>query len=224
MSNDYFQFKQFTIWQHRCGMKVGTDGTLLGAWARGGRRVLDVGTGTGLIALLMAQRYPEAQVVGIDIDVAAVADAVGNVAASPFAGRVTIEAADVRNYQGGPFDAIVSNPPFFVNSLESADSQRNLARHAVTLTFADLMGHAWRLLTDEGELSVVIPAECRSRLEGEAALQGFFKVREWAVRTTLRKPPRRYLLAFRKHSARLDRGEGVIGSEWYVELTKDFYL
>jgi len=224
MATDYFRFKQFTVRQERCGMKVGTDGTLLGAWARGGKRVLDVGTGTGLISLMMAQRFCEAEVTGIDIDAEATMQATGNVAASPFATRIRIEQADVRSYEGRAFDAIVCNPPFFVSSMESPDARRTMARHAQTLNYAELMRHAWRLLADDGELSVVIPADCKSRLETEAVLTGFFKVREWAVRTTLRKQPRRCLLAFRKHSAALEKGEITIGTENYVELTKNFYL
>ena len=224
MATDYFRFKQFTVRQERCGMKVGTDGTLLGAWARGGKRVLDVGTGTGLIALMMAQRFCEAEVTGIDIDAEATMQATGNVAASPFATRIRIEQADVRSYEGRAFDAIVCNPPFFVSSMESPDARRTMARHAQTLNYAELMRHAWRLLADDGELSVVIPSDCKSRLETEAVLTGFFKVREWAVRTTPRKQPRRCLLAFRKHSAAPEKGEITIGTENYVELTKNFYL
>lgn len=224
MANDYFRFKQFTVSQTRCAMKVGTDGTLLGAWARGGRRVLDIGTGTGLIALMMAQRFSSAQVLGIDIDPDAVFQAKANAASSPFAERVSIEHTDVKCLFAQPFDAIVCNPPYFVDSLECLDSQRTLARHAATLSYADLMANAWRLLTDDGELSVVIPFDCKARLEAEAVIQGFFKVREWAVKTTPHKMPRRYLLSFGKHAGELDRGEGVIGSQWYNELTKDFYL
>lgn len=228
MANDYFQFQQFTVHQERCGMKVGTDGTLLGAWANGGATVLDIGMGTGLIALMMAQRFPEARIVGIDIDADAVAQARENVAASPFR-NVDIMEADARHYAPSTFDAIVCNPPYFEDSLESPDNQRTLARHAVSLGYRDLMEAAWRLLADDGELSMVIPFDCKARIESEAALRGFFKSRECAVRTTPRKQPRRYLLAFRKHPVELERSEGVIEtatnvrSEWYQQLTKDFY-
>lgn len=224
MANDYFRFKQFTVSQARCAMKVGTDGTLLGAWARGGQRVLDIGTGTGLIALMMAQRFSSAHVTGIDINPDAVLQAKANVTLSPFADRISIEQADVKHFQAQPFDAIVSNPPFFVDSLESPDEQRTLARHASSLSYAALMAAAWQLLTDEGELSVIIPFDCKARLEAEVMVQGFFKVREWAVKTTPQKMPRRFLMAFRKHPGVLDIGEGTIGSAWYHELTKDFYL
>lgn len=223
MSNDFFSFRQFTIRQHACAMKVGTDGTLLGAWAHGGKRILDVGTGTGLIALMMAQRFADAHVVGIDIDTDAVGQAQYNVEHSPFADRVDIVQADVDGWQG-TYDAIVCNPPFFENALVSPDAQRTMARHTDTLPYGVLMAAARRLLSDEGELSLIIPFDCKDRLESEAFLEGLFKHREWGVRTKPTKAVRRYLLSFTKHARGLDRGEGVIGSEWYVELTKIFYL
>ena len=97
MSNSYFRFKQFVVRQERCAMKVGTDGTLLGAWAQGGKKILDIGTGTGLIALMMAQRYPQALVTAIDIDAEAVEQAQENVMASPFADRINVILGDIRN-------------------------------------------------------------------------------------------------------------------------------
>jgi len=247
MSNDYFRFKQFTVRQSRVAMKVGTDGTLLGAWARGGEHILDIGTGTGLIALMMAQRFPLAHVIGIDIDADAATQARENVTASPFASRITIVEADIRTILPSthhlssithhpsptthhPFDAIVCNPPFFVDALESPDTQRTLARHASSLLYADLMAAVTRLLADDGEFSLVIPFDCRARLEQEATLAGLFKSRECAVKTTPRKAPRRYLLAFRKHQCELQRSEEVLElspgerSTWYQALTNDFYL
>ena len=230
MANDYFQFRNFTVHQSRCAMKVGTDGTLLGAWARGGKAVLDIGTGTGLVALMMAQRFPASRVVGIDIDSEAVGQAVENAVASPFAERVSIVEADARVFSAVPFNAVVCNPPYFVDSLECPDKQRTLARHTSALTYGELMSATRRLLADDGELSLVIPFDCKSRLELEAMLAGFFKVRECAVKTTPRKQPRRYLLAFRKHPCEPELSEGIIEvqpgirSAWYQELTKDFYL
>ena len=209
-------------------MKVGTDGTLLGAWARGGQYVLDAGTGTGLIALMMAQRYPEAQVLGIDIDPDAVEQAQENVAYSPFASRISIARQDLRALEGR-FDAIVSNPPYFHDSLKSPDLQRTLARHTSELTYRQLMGAAFRLLDEKGEFSLIIPFDCKSLLEAEATLAGFFKCRECAVKTTPRKAPRRYLLSFAKHApACIETTEGVIElqpnlrSQWYQELMHEF--
>lgn len=240
-------------------MKVGTDGTLLGAWARGGQTVLDIGTGTGLIALMMAQRFPQSQVTSIDIDAAAVEQARENVAASPFADRIAVLHADIRTANhtkdqalsvnndtvGQPpcakydtvgqtpcakYDAIVVNPPYFNDSLTCPDDQRTTARHTTTLTYRELMAAVGRLLADDGELSVVIPFDCKAQLESEASLAGLSKTRECSVRTTPRKAPRRYLLAFRKHPAELEVTEGVLEtapgerSVWYHELTKEFYL
>lgn len=230
MANDYFTFKAFTIRQSRCGMKVGTDGTLLGAWARGGSRILDVGTGTGLIALMMAQRFPDASIVGIDIDGQAVSQAAENVAASPFAPRVIVRQQDVAALpspgqdDAEEYDAIVSNPPYFTDSLRSPDSQRTLARHDDTLSYRTLATSAWRLLAEDGELSVVVPADQKGRMEAEAVLAGFFKSRDCSVKTSPRKPAKRCLLAFRKHPCALERTELTIGSDDYHELTKDFYI
>ena len=145
-----FKFKHFEIHQDRCAMKVGTDGVLLGAWALGGKRILDIGSGTGLISLMMAQRYPEAQVVGIDLDAEACAEARENVAASPFADRVNIVDCRLQDYESlEKFDAIVSNPPFFLNSLKNPDSKRSMARHADSLPFRELFRGVKLLLSDD---------------------------------------------------------------------------
>ena len=235
MSNDYFQFRQFVVHQQRCAMKVGTDGTLLGAWAAapsGQCRILDIGTGTGLIALMMAQRYPEAEVTGIDIDEDAVTQAVENVSLSPFSERVRIYRQDIVNFTDIiGFDAIVSNPPYFVDSLACPDDQRTIARHAVSLTYEQLMHQAYLLLKDEGCFSVVVPSDCRAKIEAAACLEGFFTTRVCLIKTTPRKQPKRQLIEFQKHPvSELDISEGVIEvfpnvrSEWYQQLTKEFYI
>lgn len=235
MSNDYFQFRQFVVHQQRCAMKVGTDGTLLGAWAAapsGQCRILDIGTGTGLIALMMAQRYPEAEVTGIDIDEDAVTQAVENVSLSPFSERVRIYRQNIVNFTDTiGFDAIVSNPPYFIDSLACPDDQRTIARHAVSLTYEQLMYQAYRLLKDEGRFSVVVPSDCRAKIEAAACLEGFFTTRVCLIKTTPRKQPKRQLIEFQKHPvSELDISEGVIEvspnvrSEWYQQLTKEFYI
>lgn len=233
-----FQFQRFTIHQDQCAMKVGTDGVLLGAWAQGGERVLDIGTGTGVIALMMAQRYAEAHVVAVDIDEAAVRQARQNVDASPFGDRVEVVLSSIQDYATScslsfgegrgevpaHFDSIVCNPPFFVDSLKAPDQQRSLARHADTLPFAELMRSAYRLLSDDGELSLVIPFDYRRRLDDEAFLCGFFPSRVCAVRTKSTKPVRRYLLAYRKRPCPCLHDELTIGDARYQQLTRDFYL
>jgi len=226
-----FRFKRFEVRQDRCAMKVGTDGTLLGAWAHGGQRILDIGTGTGLIALMMAQRFPASHVVAVDIDAACVAQATQNVGASPF-GNIQVMEGDICTLQlpMADYDAIVVNPPYFVDSLTCPDGQRTTARHTTMLTYRQLMETSARWLSEKGELSVVIPFDCKGRLETEAVLAGLHKVRECAVRTTPRKSPRRYLLAFSHHAAPLEQEEVVlesapgVRSNWYQQMTKDFYL
>ena len=233
-----FQFQRFTIHQDQCAMKVGTDGVLLGAWAQGGERVLDIGTGTGVIALMMAQRYAEAHVVAVDIDEAAVRQARQNADASPFGDRVEVVLSSIQDYATScslsfgegrgevpaHFDSIVCNPPFFVDSLKAPDQQRSLARHADTLPFAELMRSAYRLLSDDGELSLVIPFDYRRCLDDEAFLCGFFPSRVCAVRTKSTKPVRRYLLAYRKRPCPCHHDELTIGDARYQQLTRDFYL
>ena len=216
-------------------MKVGTDGVLLGAWATGGSSILDVGTGTGIIALMLAQRCPQARVTALDIDEGAVRQALHNVAQSPFADRIEVLQDSVQEFDGAnktnrangtnrTYDSIVSNPPFFIDSLNAPDRQRNIARHAETLTYGQLMQAAWRLLADEGELSVVVPFDYRQRMEDEATFVGFFPSRVCAVRTSAAKPAKRFLLAFRKHPCPCERTEMTLGDEAYTLLTKDFYL
>ena len=216
-------------------MKVGTDGVLLGAWSTGGARILDVGTGTGIIAMMMAQRYPQARVTALDIDEGAVRQASYNVAQSPFSDRIRVLQESVQEHavqseksgnagQSGFYDAIVSNPPFFIDSLNAPDRQRNIARHAETLTYGQLMQAAWRLLADGGELSVVVPFDYRQRMEDEATFVGFFPSRVCAFRTSVQKPAKRFLLAFRKHPCPCERTEMTLGDEAYTLLTGEFYL
>ena len=235
MANGYFQFKQFTIHQEHCAMKVGTDGTLLGAWALAPDakcRILDVGTGTGLIALMMAQRYLKASVTAIDIDKIAVRQAKENVLASPFAERISVFEADVQTFENTElFDSIVCNPPFFEDSLTCPDPQRTEARHTVTLGYRQLMEAAFRLLKADGRFSVIIPSDCRQRLESEAHLRGFFVSRICSVQTTPTKAPKRYMIELSKHPVNeivITNGaiesSPQIRSDWYRELTKDFYI
>ena len=235
MGKNSFQFKQFTINQDRCAMKVGTDGTLLGAWANapmGPCRILDIGTGTGLVALMMAQRFPESQVVGIDIDRDATIQAMENVDASPYSERITIINEDATKIDDKEvFDAIVCNPPYFVDSLTCPESQRTLARHTVTLTYEQLMKTAYKLLNNNGIFSIIIPTENNDAIESAAALAGFIISRICMIKTTPNKLPKRQLMEFRKN--RIDNFEFIEEvleiihnqrSEWYHELTKDFYI
>lgn len=193
-------------------MKVGTDGVLLGAWAEVGptdRRILDIGTATGLIALMMAQRAPEARIMGIDlIDVA---EARANADASAWGDRLHFEQCAVQEFAADePFDLILSNPPFFVDSLTCPDAGRTTARHAVTLPYDDLCAAAVRLLAPDGRFALILPASeterwlatCRDRLR---------LVRRTDVRTTPRRAPKRVLLeCVRADAAAPDQPETTV--------------
>lgn len=227
-----FRFKQFEIEQDRCAMKVGTDGVLLGAWAQGGRRILDIGSGTGLISLMMAQRFPEAEVVGIDMDADACGQARENVMASPFRDRVEIECCRLQDFgEAGVFDAIVSNPPFFVDSLKNPDSKRTMARHTDSLPFRDLFAGVKRLLSDDGIFSAIVPVEVVEQFVAESCILGFYLIRKCGVKTVERKQPKRFMLSFAKHriSPYEEHVETMMDSqgnrsEWYRKITEEFYL
>ena len=213
-------------------MKVGTDGVLLGAWAQGGRRILDIGSGTGLISLMMAQRFPEAEVVGIDMDADACGQARENVMASPFRDRVEIECCRLQDFgEAGVFDAIVSNPPFFVDSLKNPDSKRTMARHTDSLPFRDLFAGVKRLLSDDGIFSTIVPVEVVEQFVAESCILGFYLIRKCGVKTVERKQPKRFMLSFAKHriSPYEEHVETMMDSqgnrsEWYRKITEEFYL
>lgn len=235
MANDYFKFKHFIVHQQRCAMKVGTDGTLLGAWAQapdGSCRILDIGTGTGLIALMMAQRFPQSFVCGIDIDAGAVAQALENVMNSPFSNRIIIRELDITQFEDADgFEAIVCNPPYFENALICPDEHRTSARHMVNLSYKKLIQSSYKLLKPDGFFSVVIPCESRQELEICARMQGLFVSRVCLVKTTPKKAPKRQLIEFRKLPVNeIYTSEEVLESLpnersfWYQQLTQDFYI
>lgn len=232
MANSEFTFKQFTIKQDRCAMKVGTDGVLLGAWADGGHNILDIGTGTALIALMMAQRFKEAHITAIEIDGEASRQARENVEASPFANRVEVLHTALQDFVPGcQYDCIVTNPPYFTDSLKNPDSQRAAARHTDALPYRDLFGCIANLLAPDGTFSAIIPTDCLDRFTAEAYLSGLSPIRRCAIKTTTHRPPKRQLVAFAHNpSASIDIQEAALQtndgnrSEWYSKLTEDFYI
>ena len=219
-----FRFKQFVIRQDRCPMKVGTDGVLLGAWVAvrpSDKRILDVGTGTGLIALMLAQRTegirdPAAgagslpggvHVTGVDVE--DVAQARENADASPWGGRVAFEQCPVQEFAPPHrFDLIVSNPPFFVDSLTCPDEGRTTARHAVRLPFGELRDAVVRLLADGGRFAVILPVDEAARFIG--VCRGYLSlIRRTDVRTTPRRPVKRVLMEFVRAGGGLPVPDGV---------------
>ncbi len=231
MGNDYFQFKQFTVRHDLCAMKVGTDGVLLGAVAEGGDNILDIGTGTGLVAIMMAQRFPDAMVTGIDIDRAAVAQATANTELSPFADRIKTLQADFATFTTEErYNSIVCNPPFFDESLECPDQQRNMARHTSSLPFPTLIGKAAQLLTDNGVMTLIIPADRLQRIESESAYASLFITKRLFIRTVECKQPKRVILFLTKRQPvePITQTECLMEngarSKWYSTVCRDFYL
>lgn len=234
MANPYFQFKQFVVWHDKCGMKVGTDGVLLGAWApvANARRILDVGTGTGLVALMTAQRSPaDARIVALEIDEAAALQAQENVLRSPWKERIEVVRADFRHYRTeGKFDAIVSNPPYFVDSLACPDRQRSTARHTQTLTYSELTAGAAALLSDRGVFTVVLPTDVEAHVKELALRNGLHAIRQLDVITKPGGEPKRTLIAFSFHQQEchterlLTEHSRHQYSPEYIALTREYYL
>ena len=220
-----FRFKQFFIEDSQCAMKVGTDGVLLGAWAPTGTRILDVGTGSGLIARMLMQRCPEAEVEGIDIDEAAVEQAREN--------GVKAFVSSLQEWQG-KYDLIVSNPPYFQNSLKNPDKGRQTARHTDTLSYEELIKHSARLLTEDGQLALILPAGAENEIRQLAGAEGFFLTRVTRVYSKESKPARRVLMSFSRDNGitehRYTEDTLVLEDEKggrslpYQTLCRDFYL
>lgn len=233
MPNPYFAFKQFTVYHDRCAMKVGTDGVLLGAWAdvSSSKNVLDIGTGTGLISLMIAQRSDASSIVAIDIDDGAVGQAKENVAASAWNERITVLNQDICIYRPLEcFDTIVSNPPFFIDSLKCPDGQRNAARHTDTLSMNSLLKKGKELLADNGKFSIIIPYEQSMDVIRLAKGEGLYPSRHTKVVTRLGLSPKRSLLEFRKTEGECREDvltielERHVYTDEYMALTKAFYL
>ncbi len=233
--SDHFQFKSFTIQQHRCAMKVGTDAILLGAWATAANRaaILDVGTGTGVVALMLAQRFPNAVVEAVEIDKPASCQAAENFAASPWNDRLSVTHAAVQEFPfARRFGLIVCNPPYFHDSLKPDNHARRTARHDGSLSSGELAGAANRLLAQDGRLSVILPADHRDAFVIEAGSQGLYCVRQRLVHPTPKHPPKRILLEFSTDSSSpvVEERSMIIEltrhqySREYIDLAKSFLL
>ena len=232
-----FRFKQFTIQDSVCAMKVGTDGVILGAWAdlqspAASPRILDIGTGSGLIAIMLAQRFADARIDAIDIDADAITQTRENISLCPFNGRIEAWQTDLADMDDEPrYDLIVSNPPFYQEHTSCPDNQRDAARHTTSLPFDTLLHKASTLLRDGGTFCVIVPTSAATGLIGSSALHSLYLSRRTDIHTTVRKPAKRTLLAFthdRNADTRFDKlylrdAANAISAE-YQALTHDFYL
>lgn len=236
MKKSGFQFKQFSVYQDRCAMKVGTDGVLLGAWVNvdNAKNTLDIGTGTGLIALMMAQRSVSSLITAIEIDSEAACQATENVLNSPWKDRIEVVNADLLDFNCSKrYDVIVSNPPYFSQSLPSPNKQRTLARHNDHLTYSALIQKVATLLSENGRFSVIIPYDHKDEFIQLASQSRLYLQRIVAVKTTPTSVFRRVLLEFsfvesiveqlKVEELLIERERHQYSTE-YINLTKDFYL
>ncbi|CBG89265.1 tRNA(1)(Val) (adenine(37)-N(6))-methyltransferase TrmN [Citrobacter rodentium] len=231
-----FTFKQFFVAHDRCAMKVGTDGILLGAWApvAGVKRILDIGTGSGLLALMLAQRTDKSVIIdAVELDDEAAAQAQENVAGSPWADRVSVYTGAIQHWaarQTGKFDLIISNPPYYAQGVECATPQREQARYTTSLDHPTLLATAAELITEEGFLCVVLPEQSGGAFTQQASEMGWHLRLRTDVAETEARLPHRVLLAFspKKGECFSDRvvirGPDQRYSESYTALTQAFYL
>jgi tRNA1Val (adenine37-N6)-methyltransferase len=234
--NNYFQFKQFRIIQERSAMKVGMDGVLLGAWAdpSAAERILDIGTGTGLIALMMAQKNSWAQIDAIEVDPEAFNEAVLNCQQSSWNSRINLELCSFQEYAervAQKYDLIVSNPPFFSNGVKAPLENRAQARHSDSLPLNVLISGAAGLLQEKGRIALVLPIESLQEIESLAQSNGLFLSRLCRVKPNPVKPEFRILIELTNRQNSLQEENLMIEFEKhhdytpvYKELTRDFYL
>jgi tRNA1Val (adenine37-N6)-methyltransferase len=231
-----FQFKQFSIQQDKCAMKVGTDGVLLGAWAPVDHRpfsILDIGAGTGVIALMLAQRSHAEQIDALEIDEDAYEQAVDNFENSPWGDRLFCYHAGLDEFMDEPedeYDLIISNPPFYTDGYFSGDEQRDKARFTESLPFEDLVEASALLLSEDGVLAVIIPFKEEDKFIALAKEDELYPFKITRVKGTPTTEVKRSLIAFSRDKKEVAIDELTIEMERhdytdeYTELTKDFYL
>jgi len=230
-----FDFKRFSINDFHCAMKVGTDGVLIGAWTNisdaAPRSVLDLGAGSGIISLMIAQRYPDVRVTAVEIDPGATEDCAANFRSSPFASRLTAVCSPAETFEPEIAPGlIVSNPPFFTNGMLSPSDTRRQARHQQAFGPKAAIAIAARLLADNGSLAMITPADDEDDLVFEAQLHRLNLQRLCKVSTVESRPATRLLWQFSRCDCRPEITQLTIkkaGGGYtpaFASLTRDFYL
>lgn len=231
-----FSFKQFTVHQQHCAMKVCTDACLFGAWAAAKaasmpiKNVLDIGTGTGLLSLMLAQKL-EGNFHAVEINEKAAAQAAENFSESPWNQHLQVFHSDILAYNPSvAYDMIITNPPFFESDLRSADKEKNAAKHDTTLLLQELLAWIARHLTNAGVAAILIPAHRIDYLNKIARQEGLWIIEKMMVRQTPTHAFFRAMLLLSKKEGKMDEGEMFIHNDAreysaeFVELLKDYYL
>ncbi len=216
MANSWFQFQEFRVEQDRCAMKISTDAVLLGALAtsESPRKILDIGTGTGVIALMLAQRFPHSRIQAVEIDPAAAGQAQENFEKSSFAARLEVWEGKFQEFSPtDKFDLIVSNPPYFPDHLKSKDEQRNLALHNDGLPITDLIQMVSTILSPKAKFWVILPPRQMMDLEKTASLFDLFPSQKFTIQDKPGKPVIREIVAFEFEEKNIFQNEILIKDE-----------
>ena len=234
ISNTYFQFKQFRIAQEKCAMKVTTDACIQGAWtpvSNNVRRILDIGTGTGLLALMMAQKASDAVIDAIDLDHNAVEQAIENITASAWSNIIHILERDAAIYTSDiKYDLIITNPPFFNNSLLSGKTDKDIARHTLTLSYKTLFHTIEQNLSDNGYASILLPEPESQIWENMIKNNGWFISSKLQVKHRASAPVKRVISIIQRHDTPTQletltiKNENNIYSDYFIELLAPYYL
>jgi tRNA1Val (adenine37-N6)-methyltransferase len=229
---DIFRFKQFEVDQKDCAMRINTDGVLLAAMATYTvpRRILDIGAGTGVIALMLAQRFEKAHIDGVELEIGAANRAKHNFENSPFANRLQVFQQDILAFEPSHrYDMIVSNPPFFVNDLKSSNDKKGLARHTTANFFKQLIVKVDEILNEEGCFWFILPVKQAQELVLEAARLAFFPSQIVAIQSTEKQQAFRHLVCLSKANLRPRKSSFCIYNldrtytQAYCELLKEFF-
>jgi tRNA1Val (adenine37-N6)-methyltransferase len=236
MPNTSFAFKQFIVKQDRCAMKVGTDAVLLGAWVlpNGSKHILDIGTGTGVIALMLAQKT-QAHIDAIDIDEEAFLQAKQNALDSKFSSQITVTQTSLQHYSKEStqkYNLIVTNPPYFEQSLKSSDEQRSHARHADVLPFEELLDGVLKLLDEKGKFCLILPTLEAIKFRALAEKRGLHLSKLLRVKSRIDKDTdKRHLMQFEvkptefsEKTIAIELEERHQYTDDYKDLTKDYYI
>lgn len=231
-----FRFKQFNIHHDKCAMKVGTDGVLLGSWCNvnDAGSVLDIGTGSGLISIMLAQRNPDCFIDAVEIDSESYRQAIANAENSPWKPRIAIHHISFQDYWKQcktTYDTIVANPPYFQNSLLNPAAERSAARHSHSLSMDDLIDGVTNLLNPDGSYCMIMPVPEAMLFIGKAELKNLFCRKITYVRPNPGKSPKRLMMEFMHNKGDVKKSDIVIElekrheySDDFKALTKDFYL